>query len=98
MISDQQIDEMFAEIDAVAHPTDGKGLFEQYCTNCHGLDARGGPAREGIRDTDEYNEKIRRGKGGQNYGRRTKYMTKWNPNQISNSEIQKMKSYVNNNL
>ena len=95
MISNQQIDEMFAEIDAVPHPTADADLFTQYCSNCHGATGRGGPSGEGIRGGDEYREKIRRGKNWskKQYWKRGKYMSKWNASQISDSEMGQIRAH-----
>ncbi|MDX1747271.1 MAG: c-type cytochrome, partial [Halobacteriales archaeon] len=48
MISDEQLTEIFEFIDQAPRPTDGEGLFVQYCSNCHGTDGRGGPSGKSV--------------------------------------------------
>ncbi len=92
MVSDQQINEMFAAIDAQPHPSEGGELFVQYCGNCHAADGSGGPSGENVKffKTFKYQEESRDGRGGSDYGNRRRYMTKWNSNQLSNTEISAM--------
>jgi len=95
MISDQQLGAMFTWINSVPHPTTGEGLFNQYCTNCHGADGRGGSAGEGIRGGGGFTSAIRQGKNrSDGYGRRGSYMSAWNSSQISDQEIQLISAYA----
>ena len=95
MISDTQLEEMFTWINGQQHPTDGEGLFVQYCSNCHGLDGRGGPVGEGITGGDSFSGVIRNGKNiNDGPGRRRSYMTRWNTNQLTDEEIQLITAYA----
>lgn len=94
MVSDQQITEMFDWINMAPRPTTGEGLYTQYCGNCHGATAGGGPADKNIRGEDE-GDVVRSGKGGTNYGSRRNYMTSWSTAQLSDSEVNAIFNYTN---
>lgn len=94
-LTDVQLTEILTWLRNAVHPTDGKALFNRFCANCHGTDARGGIVRKGIRgETGDFAEKVRSGEGGSNYASRTKYMPKWSTSEISNAEITAMAAYV----
>ncbi len=94
-LSDRQLTEILDFLGKAPHPTDGLGLYNRFCSNCHGKDARGGPVGEKILDeTDEFREKVREGEGGRNYSDRREYMPSWSSSELSNEEIDKMSAYV----
>jgi mono/diheme cytochrome c family protein len=95
MISNQQLDEMFTWIRSEPHPTDGEGLFNQYCANCHGADGRGGSSGESIRGSGAFTGVVRQGKNrADGYDRRRSYMSAWTSAQISDAEIQLISAYA----
>lgn len=95
-LSNAQLTEILNWLRSAPHPSDGKGLYERFCANCHGMNARGGIASNKIlkKELDDFNEKIRRGIGGTSYSNRTKYMPAWPASEISNAEIDLMVGYV----
>ncbi|MCB0712015.1 MAG: c-type cytochrome [Ignavibacteriae bacterium] len=94
-LSNTQLNEIIAWLRNAVKPTDAGSLFNRFCANCHGTDARGGPVGESIRSkTGEFLEKVREGEGGTNYSRRTKYMPSWSTSELTNDEVSKMAAYV----
>ncbi len=95
-IAQADLDEIWRFLHSFPKPTDGGGLYAQFRANCHGADARGGPARSNIagEDLDEWLETVREGEGGGNYGDREEYMPAWSRDAISDSEIRLMREYI----
>lgn len=94
-LSDRQLDEIVAWLRSATKPSDGAGLYNRFCANCHGKDARGGPVDKKIVDeTGDFLEKVREGEGGTKYSKRTGYMPSWSTTEITNAEVQKMVGYV----
>lgn len=94
-LSQKQLNEIIAMLRSAEHPSDGAGLYNRFCSNCHGKDARGGVVGESLRgEIDEFGEKIREGEGGNNYADRREYMPRWPASEISEQEIHAMAEYV----
>lgn len=94
-LSDTQLNEIIAWLRTAAKPSDGAALYNRFCANCHGRDARGGPVGKSVLgETGEFLEKVREGEGGNNYSRRKDYMPSWSSGEITNAEVQAMISYV----
>jgi mono/diheme cytochrome c family protein len=89
LVSDEQLAEIWDYLGALPQPTTGKELYQDYCANCHGVDARGGSVGKGISDKGgaDLLEKVREGAGGANYAARTRYMPKWTNTQLTDQEI-----------
>ena len=95
-ISATQLSEMLTWLRNQPKPTTGQALYNTYCANCHGANARGGIVGEGIRgEGDEFLSIIRSGHGGTNYSNRGSYMPAWSATEISNADVQLMIQYVN---
>jgi mono/diheme cytochrome c family protein len=95
MLSDRQLTEILTMLRAAQHPSDGKSLYNRFCANCHGTNAKGGIVGKNItREIGDFQEKVREGEGGSNYASRTKYMPKWPASELSNAEISSMAAYV----
>lgn len=94
-LSDAQLNEMITMLSAAQKPTDGGGLYNRFCSNCHGKDALGGPVGKNIkREVGDFAEKVREGEGGNNYSRRSSYMPRWSSSELTNAEINAMAAYV----
>lgn len=95
-LSDDELALILEYLDSFPQPTDGEGLYLDYCRNCHGLDAAGGVVEVDIRPEPigEYIEKVREGNGGTNYGARNEYMPARPADEISDAEIQLIYDYV----
>jgi mono/diheme cytochrome c family protein len=89
--SDAELETLFDWLDSFAKPTDGKGLYADYCASCHGPKAKGGVAGEGIRKSGAkvpwFIGVVRKGHGGQNYAKRKKYMPAWTASELTDAEI-----------
>ncbi len=95
MLSEQQWNEILAWLRSAAHPTDGKGLYNRFCLNCHAANARGGPAGKNLKnELGEAREKIRNGEGGTRYSTRTKYMPKWTTSELTDAEVDLIIAYI----
>ena len=95
-LSAGQLNEIIAWLRSATKPSDGKSLYNRFCSNCHGDDARGGPVGESIvgEDSDEFQEKVREGEGGNNYSRRDDYMPSWSRSELTDAEVSKIAAYV----
>ena len=94
-LSSPQLQEILAWLSAKPHPTDGLGLYNRFCANCHGKDARGGPTGKSIiGNTSSFLGPVRSGKEGNNYGDRGEYMPSWKSSELSDLEVDKMSAYV----
>lgn len=93
-VTDADLDEATAWLDAFPNPTDGEGLYNQYCANCHALDGTGGPSFRPILGTIRAQSIIRSGHGSDRYDERTSYMPSWTADQISDDEILLIEQYM----
>jgi mono/diheme cytochrome c family protein len=96
VVSDGQLSSIFDYLDAFPQPTDGQGLYLDYCRNCHGTDARGGVTGVDISDK-EYNdalEKVRVGEGGTDYGSRDMYMPAFPASRLSDADVRAIADYI----
>ncbi|HWB73453.1 MAG TPA: c-type cytochrome [Nannocystaceae bacterium] len=95
IFSDAELEAMFDYLDSFPKPTDGEGLYLDYCRNCHGVDAAGGEAQKDIRlEIVEALEKVREGEGGTDYGARLTYMPSWTTDELSNDDVAAIVAYV----
>lgn len=95
-LSSTQLNEIIAWLRSAPKPDDAMSLYNRFCSNCHGRDARGGVTGEAIlnENSGEFLEKVREGEGGNNYGRRTSYMPRWSTAELSDAEVSKIAAYV----
>ncbi len=94
MLDDPALDEIVAWLDAFPNPTDGEGLFNQFCSTCHGVDGAGGTSFKPVAGTLRAQTIIRTGHGAQRYNVRSEYMPAWTPEQISDEEIVLIERYM----
>ena len=99
ILSNAQLADLLGYLNSFPKPTTGQEIYNTYCSNCHGLDGQGGVVGSNIWESrDEFSkfqERIRDGEGGNNYGDRTGYMPAWAEQQISDAEIQLILDYLN---
>lgn len=97
-ITDEQLGEMLDWLHTFPEPDDGRGLYEMYCANCHGLDGTGGTSRKDLVDKSDsrgdFYEKVREGEGGTQYGDRREYMPGWPESEISRSEVDRIVDWL----
>jgi mono/diheme cytochrome c family protein len=68
---------------------DGKGLYLDFCGNCHGPAGRGGHVGKDIfgKTPGDIVDAARKGKGGVDYGNRAKYMAGMPARDLSDAEL-----------
>ena len=97
-LSDSQLAELLAFLDAFEQPTTGDQLYQVYCANCHGLDGRGGPTGSDLRSTlgneAAFIDAVRTGNSGNRYWNRFGYMPRWTDSEISNADVQAIIAYL----
>ncbi len=94
VLSEPALDAILQYLSSFPQPDTGEGLYIDYCANCHGSDARGGPVAKHIAGKDEFQEVLRRGKGGQAFNARSRYMPSWQALELSDQEVLLLESYV----
>jgi mono/diheme cytochrome c family protein len=94
-ISDQQLEEIWSWLSSFENPTSGQGLYEDFCANCHGADARGG--RVGIpifeEESDDIQKQVREGEDG-SFAEIDSYMPARTAAELSNAELTLIAEYV----
>jgi mono/diheme cytochrome c family protein len=97
-LSEVQLIEMLTWLRSVQKPTTGSGLYEVYCSHCHGEDGRGGESNQDITHdahrSSEIFSMVRDGHGGTDYQDRSKYMPSWNDLDLSDQEVNLMIGYL----
>lgn len=98
-LSDEELTAVFDYLDSFPQPTDGEGLYTDYCGNCHGVDGLGGSIGLGVVDlvdeADDILETAREGEGGaDSLLIRTAYMPAFSDAQLSNDELAEIEDYV----
>lgn len=89
------LDEIMDLLAATPKPTTGPALYQRFCGNCHGANARGGRTGKNIKnELGEVSEMVREGHGGTNYGARTSYMPRWSTAEITDAEIALMRAAI----
>jgi cytochrome c5 len=94
-ISDQQLTEIWEYLGEGERPRTGKGLYEAFCANCHGIDGRGGfTGKNVIKEIEEFSEYIRKGKNVSYPLNRKKYMPAYRTSDLSSTEIRLMTQHA----
>ncbi len=96
MLSDAQLMLIFDYLDLPPQPTTGQALYDDYCTNCHGTDGKGGPTMRDI--TNEVGKVLTQVRSGKNVGKfamRRDYMPAFPASDISDPELMLIRDYVN---
>jgi mono/diheme cytochrome c family protein len=92
---ESEVADVLSYLDTFAQPTTGKGLFLDYCGNCHGADAKGGTTGHPIMGlTGGFEEAVRQGRNLHQMGSRASYMPRWKEAELSDAEIGAMADYV----
>jgi mono/diheme cytochrome c family protein len=96
-LSDEVLAEIFEFLAEQPQPTDGQGLYEDYCGYCHGPDAKSGTAEF---DTTAHLHDlepggiIRKGANLTLFDEPTKYMPKWTAEELSDAEVALISDYI----
>ena len=94
-ISDAQLMLIFDYLDQPAQPTTGQTLYLDYCANCHGNDAKGGPTMRDItNEVQNVLKQVRSGKSIGQYQMRHDSMPAFSTMRISDAELVMIRDYV----
>ncbi len=94
VLSDDDLSSIIDYLRELPAPTTEEGLYLDYCANCHGSDARGGPSGKEIAGKSELAEVVRQGKGGSNFGARHLYMPSWGASELDASTVTALERFV----
>ena len=93
-LPEDQLDEILDWLAAFPKPTTGEGLYNQFCSNCHGVDGLGGPSAEPVAGRLSIGEIVRTGHAPGRYAERREYMSAWTEEQITAQELTLIAQYV----
>lgn len=94
-VSDAALTLILDYLDTPRQPTTGQGLYRDYCANCHGADARSGPARIDLTSqVDAIPAQVRSGASPGLFDQRDAFMPAFPESRISDAEIQLIQQYV----
>ena len=98
-LSPAALDAIVDHLDAFPQPTTGEGLFVDYCGNCHGADARTGPAQvdlpdEILEEPSTALETVREGENEGGIGARLGFMPAVSADRLTDAEVQAIVDYV----
>lgn len=94
-LSDSDLMLIFDYLDTPPKGTTGEALFRDFCANCHGADARGGPVNHNItNETDEIPRRVRNGAHAGEFEEREEFMPVFPPSILSDAEVQLIQAYV----
>lgn len=101
VLSDRQLVEIWNYLDSLTSATSGEAIFQTYCANCHGRDARGGMsgqplfnAQGVVTPPDTFDLWVRWGQDDGFYDNRSSYMPRWNQWEISESQLASLRLYL----
>jgi mono/diheme cytochrome c family protein len=93
-LSDAQLNLIWDYLDTPPQPTTGQTLYLDYCANCHGKDATGGPTmRNIINETQNIKKMVASGKNVGQYQMRHDSMPIFSM-RLSDAEVQMIYDYV----
>jgi len=96
ILSDQMIEEIIVFLNSFPQPTDGAGLYNDYCANCHGADGRGGVSTRGLAgETGETGMLIQSGTHLGEYELRNEFMPVID---LTQEELNMVMDYMQNTL
>lgn len=100
-IPNRQLVQIWSYLDGVELPSTGKDIYQTYCANCHGVDGLGGMSSQPLINTVGITTQpelfalwVRWGQDDGFYDSRTTYMPRWNQAEISDADLEKLRSYV----
>jgi mono/diheme cytochrome c family protein len=94
-LSDAQLMLIFDYLDQPPQPTTGQALYMDYCANCHGADAKGGPTmRNIVNEVPNILKQVRAGKNVGQYQMRHDSMPVFSTMRISDPELTMIRDYV----
>ena len=95
VLSDEQLTLILGYLAEPPKPTTGQALYQDFCGNCHGMDARGGPVdRDILNEVDKIDELVRNGKSKGQYQMRHDSMPSFSTTLLSDAELKSIRDYV----
>ena len=98
VLSDDTLNQILDFLAAEPQPTTGEGLYMDYCSNCHGADARGGVTGQSIAGVSfgEMLEAIREGENLALFddNQRSSYMPSWTQEELTTDDVLLINDYV----
>lgn len=94
-LSDAQLTLILDYLDTPPQPMTGAELFHDYCKNCHGADAKSGPAMKNLpNEAAELKEQVRMGAHPGEYAMRQEFMPAFTTIRLSDADVDKIYTYV----
>lgn len=94
-LSDAQLGLILEYLSKPPQPVGGQALFMDYCSNCHGADAKGGPTmRNLLNEVDKVEALVRDGKSRGQYQMRHDSMPSFSSAMISDSELKQIRDFI----
>jgi mono/diheme cytochrome c family protein len=95
VLSDAQLTLIWDYLSLMPEPTTGQALFGDYCANCHGKDAKGGPTQRNIiNEVAKITDKVRNGSNVGQYQLRHDSMPVFPSSVIDDAELAAIHDYV----
>lgn len=99
MLSTADLNQILTFLESPPKPTTGRGLFMDFCANCHGADGRGGVTMRNItiapaNTAAMYITNVRGGHHPGEFSNRAEFMPKWTAAQLSDAEIRLIFAFV----
>lgn len=97
MLTDADLGLIFDYLDSFPKPVTGEGLYQEYCLNCHGADALGGPTQRSLIEHRTFNDVMENTRGGHHPGEfdnRMEYMPAFTAAELSDAELQLIADYL----
>ncbi|HVY26222.1 MAG TPA: c-type cytochrome [Polyangiaceae bacterium] len=94
-LSDSQLMLILDYLSTPPKPMGGQALFLDYCSNCHGADARGGPTeRNLLNEVDKVEALVREGKNKGQYQMRHDSMPSFASDILADGELTMIRDYI----
>jgi mono/diheme cytochrome c family protein len=94
-LSDSQLMLILDYLSTPPKPTGGQALFLDYCSNCHGADARGGPTQRNLlNEVDKVEALVREGKNKGQYQMRHDSMPSFASDILSDGELAMIRDFI----
>jgi mono/diheme cytochrome c family protein len=94
-ISDADLMLIWDYLDKPPQPTTGQALFIDYCSNCHGKDAKSGPAMHNLaNEVAKINDMVRMGAHPGEYEMRKEFMPVFSTERLPDADLKLIHDYI----
>lgn len=96
-VSDADAQAIISWLWSMPKASDGKGLYLDFCSRCHGADGRGGTVSETAagKAVNEITSSVRGGHGGTNFANRAKFMPAFMASDLTDTELKSIETFLN---